>query len=83
MPSAPIPIGNLLMLAISSPDFAPPNDALEELGKGGALQAAEKLLKRCHSEEQRRRISRGLESTQSEIPRCAQDDRVAAFLRSL
>src|ERR1019366_1546369 len=44
------------------------------------LEVAEKLLNRCHSEEQqRRRISHGLENTQSEILRCAQDDSVVAF----
>ena len=29
---------------VASPDSSPPNDTLEELGKGGALQAAEKLV---------------------------------------
>ena len=28
----------------ANPDFSPPNDTLEELGKGGALQAAEKQV---------------------------------------
>ena len=49
-----------------------------------ALQVAEELLKRCHSEEQqRRRISHGLENTQNEILRCAQDDSILGFFRSL
>jgi hypothetical protein len=50
----------------------------------GALEAAEKVSKRCHSEEQqRRRISHGLGNTQSAILRCAQDDSIATFFRSL
>jgi hypothetical protein len=39
---------------------------------------------RCHSEEQRRRrISHCLEDAQSEILRCAQDDSIVGFFRSL
>jgi len=44
----------------------------------------EKTRWRCHSEEQqRRRISHGLENTQCEILRCAQDDSFEEFFRSL
>ena len=60
------------------PDFS------SRLRKGGALQAAEKLVGTVIlRSSRRRRISHCLENAQSEILRCAQDDSIIGFFRSL
>ena len=57
---------------------------LENWRKGGALQAAEKLVWRVIPRSRRRRgISHWLENTQSEIPRSARNDSLEGFFRSL
>src|SRR5271157_970134 len=52
--------------------------------KGGALEAAEKLVWRVIPRSRRRRgISHCVENTQSEIPRSARNDSLEGFFRSL
>jgi hypothetical protein len=59
------------------------NDSATEFFRRG-FTGCGKTRKRCHSEEQRRRrISHCFENKQSEILRCAQDDSMEGFFRSL
>jgi hypothetical protein len=53
-------------------------------GRAGLKQAAEKLIGTVIlRSRRRRRISHCLENTQSEILRCAQNDSIVGFFRSL